>query len=102
MRIAVIGDYSAPEYRELIVKIKTGFPEDIILDLSVHHKGQSRNKRRSRQEDIATAHIVVISEMWLSTIEPRKDVPFAQSAGKECFIERFGQFHPFPEYAERL
>jgi hypothetical protein len=101
MRIAVIGDYQSPEYKELLKRIKILKPDEQVLDLSGHQKSSRTKMPEARLVDIKNAHQIVISGDWDNHPDAKSDITHAQSLGKECFIDRDGQFLPFPEYAGR-
>ena len=101
MRIAVIGDYQSPEYRELLRRIRILKSEEQVLDLSVHQKSSTTRMSEARLVDIKNAHQIVISGDWDNHPNAKSDIAHAQSLGKECFIDRDGQILPFPEYAGR-
>lgn len=102
MIIAVIGDYSSPKYKELLLRIKMAKPFETILDLSRHQKRSLNKIPEARFADIANSHQVVIGDHWKGSIDTHSDIAHAQNLHKECFIEHEGQFLPFPEYAERV
>lgn len=102
MIIAVIGDYGSQEYSELVGRIRMVKPEEIVIDLSKHNSGSWIKDMRSRFRDIGNSHQLVISRHWQDYLEAKRDITHALSLHKECFIERDGQFLPFPQYAEKI
>ncbi len=102
MKIAVIGDYESPEYKELLQRVKILKPDEQVLDLSRHQKSSWSKMLESRFADIRNAQQVVISDDWESHFDAKRDITQAQSLNKECFIDQGGRFLPFPEYARRL
>jgi len=97
MKIAVIGDYSSPEYKSLLQIVAMSFPEDTVLDLSRHEGNVFKKNQNARQEDIKVAHIYVFDSNWdQSTVEVRQDITYAQMAGKDGYKHTRGQFHSFP------
>jgi hypothetical protein len=102
MKIAVIGDYQSPEYKELFQRVTILKPDEEVLDLSRHQKGSWNKLLENRFADIKNAHQIVISDNWHDHLEAKRDITHAQSLNKECFIEHGGQFLPFPEYARKI
>ena len=101
MNIAVIGDYESPAYKDMLLRVKILNPEEDVLDLSRHKTGGWKKMLEARFADIANAHRIAISHDWHTHLDAKHDITHAQSLNKECFIERDGQFLPFPEYSER-
>ena len=52
MKVAVIGDYESPEYKELLQRVKILKPEEEVLDLSRHQKSSWNKMLESRFSDI--------------------------------------------------
>ena len=102
MRIAVIGDYESQTYKALVQRVRIARPEEDVIDLSGHQTGSWKKMQNVRFTEIGSAHQVVISDVWHNHFDAKKDITHAQSLNKECFIDRDGQFLPFPEYAERI
>ena len=102
MRISVIGDYSLPEYKELLQIVKMAKPEEKVIDLSRHQSLSWDKMRKSRFEDITGSHLVVIGADFRNSVEARRDITHAQNLSKECKIYREGQFLPFPQYAQKI
>ena len=96
--IAVIGDYESPKYKTLLQDVKRLKPEEEVLDLS-RHKGSWSNQLDKRFTDISNADCVVISADWHKHFDAKRDITHAQSKHKDCFVEREGQFLPFPEHS---
>ena len=101
MNIAVIGDYESPTYIDMVQRVKILNPEEVVSDLSRHKTGGWKKMLESRFTDIVNSHRIVISHDWNDHLDAKRDITHAQLLNKECFIERDGQFRPFPEYAER-
>ena len=101
MKIAVIGDYESSTYKDIVQRVKILNPEEDVLDLSKHKTGGWKKMLESRFKDIGNAQQIAISHDWHNHLDAKRDITHAQSLNKECFIERDGQFRPFPEYAER-
>lgn len=99
MKVAVIGDYQSPEYKELLQRVKILKPEEEVLDLSRHQKSSWSKMLEARFADINSSYQVIISDDWDSHFDTKRDITHAQSLGKECFIDRGGQFLLFPQYA---
>jgi hypothetical protein len=102
MNIAVIGDYCAEQYQDLIQRVQMAQPEDQVLDLSKHNRGSWKTMCNQRFEDIFRAHRVVIGYGWRTNIDARRDITYAQALGRDCFIDIDGQFLPFPQYARAI
>jgi hypothetical protein len=102
MKIAVIGEYESPAYKDLLLRVKIIKPEEEVLDLSRHHNSCWSKMLESRFGDIRNAHLVVISVDWHNHFDAKRDITYAQSLNKECFIDFHGQFLPFPEFAQKL
>ena len=101
MIIAVIGDYESPTYKDMVQRVQILNPEEEVFDLSRHKTGGWKKMLESRFTDIRSAHRIAISYDWHNHLDAKRDITHAQLLNKECFIEREGQFRPFPEYAER-
>jgi hypothetical protein len=92
MKIAVIGDYTSPQYHDLLQIVRMHFPDDKILDLSVHQQADFKKRERSRQEDIKTAHLFVYDYKWENSTEIRQDITYAQRAGLDQYFYNAGKF----------
>ncbi len=102
MKIAVIGDYESRAYKDLLQRVKIIKPEEDVIDLSRHQNGSWSKMMESRFGDIRSALLVVISDDWHNHLDAKRDITYAQSLNKECFINHHGQFLPFPEFAQKL
>jgi len=102
MRIAVIGDYESPEYKELLQLVKIIFPEEVVLDLSRYQNGDWKKRSNARYVDIESAHQVMISNDWVDHFDAKSDITNAQKLSKEIFIEFNGRFLPFPQNKIRI
>jgi len=92
MNIAVIGDYASPQYHDLLQIVKVAFPEDKILDLSVHQAGDYKTREKARQKDIKSAFVYVFDQKWEESTEIRQDITYAQQAGLNGYLYSAGQF----------
>lgn len=101
MKVAVIGDYESPAYKELLQRVRILMPDEEVLDLSRHQKTSWNRRLENRFADIKNALQVIISDDWDDHFDAKRDITHAQSLKKDCFIDRNGQFLPFPEYARR-
>ena len=102
MKIAVIGDYESQEYKQLLERVKILKCEEDVIDLSRHLRLVWHKKNEARFADIKNAHQIVICGDWDNYIDAKRDITYAQTLNKECFVEYGGQFLPFPQYARRL
>ena len=102
MKIAVIGDYRTPEYKDFLSLCKMAKPEDTIMDLSRHQSENWSKNMNARFDDITECHLVLIHPDFKAFVDSLRDVTKAQERGRECLIYRDGQFLPFPEYAMDL
>jgi len=102
MRIAVIGDYESPGYKDLLQLVKIIFPEEDVIDLSRHQSGEWKKRSIARYLDIESAHRVMIGNDWSDHFDTKSDITNAQKLSKEIFIEFNGRFLPFPQNAVRI
>ncbi len=102
MIVVVIGDYESPEYLDLLQRVKILQPEESVLDLSLHHFPTWKQSMDARFADIESAHRVIICNDWRKHFDVKRDITQAQLLNKEIFIERDGQFLPFPEHAHQI
>ncbi len=102
MKIAVIGDYASPGYKDLLLKVKIAFPEEEVMDLSRHDQTVWAKQLNARFTDISAASLVIIGKDWTRSFDAKRDITHAQSLHKDCLIEREEAFRPFPEYAESI
>jgi hypothetical protein len=102
MKIAVIGGYQSPQYKELLQRVAILKSDEEVMDLSRHQKGSWNKMLEARFEDIKNAHQVVIGDDWEDHFDAKRDITHAQSLDKQCFIEHGGQFLPFPQYARKI
>lgn len=99
MKIAVIGDYESPQYRDTLLKVAVIQPDETILDLSRHTKGIWSAKSKSRFTDIEDSSIVVVVPGWDRSIDAKTDITYAQKLHKNCMSEVDGKFIPFGPYS---
>lgn len=92
MNIAVIGDYESPQYQELLQIVKIAFPDDNILDLSTHQKGDYKAREKARQNLIKGAFMFIYDHKWEESTEIRQDITYAQKAGLDGYLYAAGQF----------
>ena len=96
MKIAVIGDYNSPQYKTLLQIVKMHFPDDNVLDLSVHQNADYKKREKARQVEIKTSHLFVFDSKWDESVEIRQDITFAQQSGKDSYYYSAGKFLSFP------
>jgi hypothetical protein len=101
MNIAVIGDYKSPKYLDLLMKVKIMQPDEQVFDLSRHKDGDWSKLLSERFSDISNAHRVFISSDWCNHFDAKRDITYAQSLHKECFIECDGKFLPLEQFMSR-
>lgn len=92
MNIAVIGDYASLQYKDLLQIVKMNFPEDTILDLSIHKTGDYKTREKARQKEIKSAFMFVFDYKWENSTEIRQDITYAQQAGLDGYLYSAGQF----------
>lgn len=97
MNISVIGDYSSPKkYQELLETVKSYKPDENVLDLSRHKKGEWAKILLKRAKDITDSHLIVLACDWHDHFDCRMDQKTSRELHKEIMIEVDGHFLPFP------
>lgn len=101
MRIAVIGDYESPDYKDLLLKVKVIMPDEYILDLS-RHKGTYMEMRDARWADIDSAHHVAVCEHWMEKkSDVRRDIDKAKNSDKSMLFFQDGKLTTNHDFAYR-
>jgi hypothetical protein len=96
MEISVIGDYESQNYQDLLQTVAAYKPEEKVLDLSRHKKGDWGKRQLKRANDITESHLVVLAWDWSDHFDCRHDVRWAQDLKKEMMVECAGRYLPFP------
>jgi hypothetical protein len=95
MIIAVVGDYTSPDYKDLLLRVKIAFPEEKVLDLSRHEQRNDQLRKRARSTDIEDSHHVILGNNWRGSFDARNDINCAHQNHKEIFVEMDGAFRPY-------
>ena len=101
-RIAVIGDYKSPKYKDLLTLVKSLQPDEFVIDMSRHSKDKTGSWKKevdARYNDIDSAHLVVVAADWNDHLDAKVDLHQAQHLHKELMLECNGQIIPFRQNA---
>lgn len=101
MRVAVIGDYGTPEYKELLQRVRIAFSEEYIIDMSRHLQSSWKDRLELRILDMDSAHLVIVCSKWDHSVDVKRDITEAQKINRDLVIEHDGRFIPFTHYAAR-
>jgi hypothetical protein len=95
MNIVVIGDYESLQYQDLLQIVRIAFPDDKVLDLSIHKTGDYKSREKARQNVIKGAFMFVYDQKWEESTEIRQDITYAQKAGLDGYLYAAGQFRAY-------
>ena len=101
MNIAVLANYKSLDYQILLVKVKSLFPEDIVLDLSRHTGNDWKKSDQNRITDISDSCLVIVCQNWQAYPDVIHDLTEAQKHKKDVFIELEGRFVPLTQQTAR-
>ena len=101
MRVAVIGDYGKPEYKELLERVRIAFSEEYIIDMSRHQQSDWKDRLELRILDMDSAHLVIVCSKWDNCVDVKRDITEAQKINRDLVIEHEGRFIPFTQYTAR-
>lgn len=102
MNIAVLANYKSLDYQILLLKVKSLFPEDLVLDLSRHTGNDWKKSDLNRISDISNSSLVIVCQNWQAHVDVIHDLTEAQRGKKDIFIEFEGRFVPLTQQTARV
>ena len=102
MNIAVLANYKSLDYQILLLKVKSLFPEDLVLDLSRHTGNDWKKSDQNRISDISNSSLVIVCQNWQAHVDVIHDLTEAQKRKKDIYIEFDGRFVPLTHQTARV
>jgi len=95
MRVAVIGDYETPGYKELLQSVSFVMAEDEVLDLSRHESTDHKERQTARWDDIENSRMVIVDSRWKEySFDARWDINRALHLNKNFSFHHNGVIRP--------